>query len=102
MFRAVLDADVFVSAAIHPNGPPGRIIEQFLRRDAFTLVLSDAIVDEVVRILAYPKVRGCVYRCSGDQQPGRDPWSRPLLHHNVHIMVQQDQKPHEVIERETP
>ncbi|MEI6669520.1 MAG: putative toxin-antitoxin system toxin component, PIN family [Acidobacteriota bacterium] len=57
MFRAVLDANVFVSAAIHPEGPPGHIIEQFLRADAFTLVLSDAIVDEVMRALAYPKVR---------------------------------------------
>jgi len=57
VFRAVLDANVFVSAAIHPEGPPGHIIEQFLRADAFTLVLSDAIVDEVMRALAYPKVR---------------------------------------------
>ena len=62
MVRAVLDANVFVSAAIRPDGPPGRIIAQFLRTDAFTLVLSDAIVDEVVRALAYPKVRRCVRR----------------------------------------
>ena len=62
MFRAVLDANVFVSAAIHPDGPPGRIIEQFLRTDAFTLVLSAAIVDEVMRALAYPKVRRYVRR----------------------------------------
>jgi predicted nucleic acid-binding protein len=57
VFRAVLDANVFVSAAIHPDGPPGRIVEQFLRTDAFTLVLSEAIVDEVMRARAYPKVR---------------------------------------------
>lgn len=57
MLRAVLDANVFVSAAIHPEGPPGRIIEQFLREDAFTLVLSEAIVDEILRALEYPKVR---------------------------------------------
>jgi len=60
--RAVLDANVFVSAAIHPDGPPGRIIERFLRTDVFTLVLSDAIVDEVMRALAYPKVRRYVRR----------------------------------------
>jgi len=60
--RAVLDANVFVSAAIHPEGPPGRIIERFLRTDVFTLVLSDAIVDEVMRALAYPKVRRYVRR----------------------------------------
>jgi hypothetical protein len=60
--RAVLDANVFVSVAIHPAGPPGRIIERFLRTDVFTLVLSDAIVDEVMRALAYPKVRRYVRR----------------------------------------
>ena len=57
MLRAVLDANVFVSAAIHPSGPPGRIIERFLRTSAFTLVLSPGIVAEVLRALAYPKVR---------------------------------------------
>jgi len=65
VFRAVLDATVFVSAAIHPDGPPGRIIEQFLRTSAFTLVLSEAIVEEVMRALAYPKVRRYVRRGLG-------------------------------------
>ena len=74
MLRAVLDANVFVSAAIRPDGPPGRIIEQFLRTDAFTLVLSEAIVDEVMRALAYPKVRRYV-------RPGLDPalWMEDLV-----------------------
>jgi putative PIN family toxin of toxin-antitoxin system len=57
VLRAVLDANVFVSAAIHPGGPPGRIIERFLGADGFTLVLSEAIVREVLRALEYPKVR---------------------------------------------
>ena len=57
MLRAVLDANVFVSAAIHADGPPGRIIERFLRTNAFTLVLSSGIVEEVLRALQYPKVR---------------------------------------------
>lgn len=74
MLRAVLDANVFVSAAIRPDGPPGRIIGQFLRTDAFTLVLSEAIVDEVMRALAYPKVRRHV-------RPGLDPalWIEDLV-----------------------
>jgi hypothetical protein len=74
VLRAVLDANVFVSAAIRPDGPPGRIIEQFLRTDAFTLILSDAIVDEVLRALAYPKVRRCLRR-------GLDPalWMEDLV-----------------------
>ena len=62
MLRAVLDANVFVSAAVHPGGPPGRIIERFLRTAAFALVLSPAIVEEVLRALAYPKVRRYVRR----------------------------------------
>ena len=62
MLRAVLDANVYVSAAVHPKGPPGRIIERFLRTDTFTLVLSAGIVEEVLRALAYPKVRRYVRR----------------------------------------
>jgi len=62
VLRAVLDANVYVSAAVHPKGPPGRIIERFLRTDTFTLVLSAGIVEEVLRALAYPKVRRYVRR----------------------------------------
>ena len=62
MLRAVLDANVFLSAAIHPGGPPGRIIERFLRAESFTLVLSEAIVAEVLRALEYPKVRRYIRR----------------------------------------
>lgn len=57
MLRAVLDANVFVSAAIRPEGTPGRLIERFLRVEAFEIVVSPAIVNEVTRVLAYPKVR---------------------------------------------
>ncbi|MBM3356345.1 MAG: putative toxin-antitoxin system toxin component, PIN family [Betaproteobacteria bacterium] len=57
MLRAVLDANVYVSAALRPAGPPGRIIERLLRAAAFELVLSPAIMEEVLRALAYPKVR---------------------------------------------
>ena len=62
MLRAVLDANVFVSAAIRPAGPPGRIIERFLGENGFTLVLSEGIVREVLRALEYPKVRRYVRR----------------------------------------
>lgn len=57
MLRAVLDANVFVSAAIRPEGPPGTILGEFLCRAVFELVLSPAIVDEVSRALTYPKVQ---------------------------------------------
>ena len=62
VLRAVVDANVFVSAAIHPGGPPGRIIEAFLRAEAFTLVLPEGIVEEILRAVEYPKVRRCMRR----------------------------------------
>ena len=49
-----------------PEGPPGRIIERFLRAAAFEIVLSPAIVQEVLRALAYPKVRKAIH---GDGDP---------------------------------
>jgi hypothetical protein len=57
VLRAVLDANVYVSAAIRAEGPPGQILERFLHRSAFDLVLTPAIVAEVLRALRYPKVR---------------------------------------------
>lgn len=66
MIRAVLDANVYVSAAVRPEGPPGRIIERFLRGGAFEIVMSQAIVEEVLRALTYPKVRKYI-------RPGLDP-----------------------------
>ena len=57
MLRAVLDANVYLSACIRPEGPPGQIVERFLRDAAFEIILSVEIVDEVLQALAYPKVR---------------------------------------------
>lgn len=62
MLRAVLDANVYVSAVVRPDGPPGQIVERFLRHAAFQVVLSPVIVDEVLRAMAYPKVRTLIRR----------------------------------------
>lgn len=62
MLRAVVDCNVYVSAIIRPEGPPGRIIERFVRASAFDLVLSPAIRDEVLGALNYPKVRKSIRR----------------------------------------
>jgi len=56
LVRAVLDANVYVGALIQPGGTPGRLIERFLRDEAFAVVVSPAVVDEVLRVLTYPKV----------------------------------------------
>jgi len=57
VIRAVLDANVFVSALIRPEGPPGRICVELVEHEAFALILSAAIVDEVRRTLDDPRVR---------------------------------------------
>ncbi len=56
MLRAVLDANVYVSAFVRPEGPPGQFVERLLRNAAFEVILSTAIVEEVLEALAYPKV----------------------------------------------
>jgi hypothetical protein len=55
--RALLDANVLVSAVIRPRGTPGLIIAALLERDAFELVLSPRIVAEVEAALKLRKIR---------------------------------------------
>lgn len=56
--RAVFDANVFVSAALCPEGIPGRLVALFLgERPPFELIVSPAIVAEVERAFTYPRVR---------------------------------------------
>jgi putative PIN family toxin of toxin-antitoxin system len=57
-----LDANVYVSAIIRPEGPPGRMMERFLCDSAFAIVLSPTIVEETLRALAYTKVRKYIRR----------------------------------------
>lgn len=60
MLRIVLDANVYVSALIRPEGPPGQILARFLRGGAFDLVVSPSIIDETLTAFRYPKVRKCL------------------------------------------
>lgn len=57
MIRAVLDANIYVSSLIRPQGPPGRIFHLLVEHQAFHLIGSDAILDEVRRSLKCPRVR---------------------------------------------
>ena len=57
MLRAVLDANVYASALVRPDGPPGRILQRLLADRAFEVVLSASIVVELRRCLDYPKLR---------------------------------------------
>ena len=74
VLRVVLDANVYISAIIRPEGPPGLIVERFLREAAFELVVSPAIVEETAHSLTYPKVRKYV-------RPGVDPqlWFEDII-----------------------
>jgi len=56
MPRAVLDANVLVSAALSPQGNPAKVV-QALNADAFDLVISESILDEIRRVFRYPKIR---------------------------------------------
>lgn len=55
MIRAVLDANVFVSAVLNPRGIPAKVLDAW-RAEQFHLVLSEAILDEIARVFRYPKI----------------------------------------------
>jgi putative PIN family toxin of toxin-antitoxin system len=55
MIRAVLDANVFVSALLSPKGLPSKILAVW-RAERFHLVTSPAILEEIGRVLQYPKI----------------------------------------------
>ncbi len=57
MLRAVLDANVYASALVKPDGPPGRILHLLLADRAFVVVLSRWIIVELRRCLDDPKLR---------------------------------------------
>lgn len=53
--RAVLDPNVIVSAALSAADAPAQIMRRWLEGD-FELVVSSALLAELQRVLAYPKV----------------------------------------------
>lgn len=56
MIRAVLDANQFASALIKPDSNPAKVLN-CLKDNLFQLVISASIVEEIKRILLYPKLR---------------------------------------------
>ena len=56
-FRAVLDANIFASALMKSDGTPASVIRLVTENPSFELVLSEPIVQELERILFYPKIR---------------------------------------------
>lgn len=54
--RAVLDVNVLIAALLWSEGAPARILAAWLG-GAFELVVSPRLLDELGRVLAYPKIR---------------------------------------------
>lgn len=57
--RAVLDANVLISALLSPAGAPAALVRSWLA-GAFELVVSELLLAELARALAYPKIRSRV------------------------------------------
>ena len=56
MIRAVLDANVLVSAILSPKGAPARIFAAW-REDQFSLLTSPPLLAELNRVLRYPRIK---------------------------------------------
>lgn len=54
--RLVIDANVFVSALISSRGAPAQIIDRWLQGQ-FHVLISQPIVDEILRVTAYEKLQ---------------------------------------------
>jgi len=54
--RAVLDVNVLISAILSPTGTPARLLVAW-QGGGFELIVSPALLDELRRALAYPKLR---------------------------------------------
>lgn len=53
--KVVLDTNVLLSGLMLPESLPGRIVAAW-RAASFTLVLSEPMLQEIRRVLAYPKI----------------------------------------------
>ena len=56
MIRAVLDTNVVVSGILKKESPPGRLLEA-LFEGRFVAVTAPPLLEELVRVLAYPRIR---------------------------------------------
>jgi uncharacterized protein len=55
--KVVLDTKVLVSGLMLPDSVPGRIVAAW-RGAHFELALSEPLLDEIGRVLSYPKIQG--------------------------------------------
>lgn len=65
MYRVVLDANQFVSAFLKPRGHPAQIVQAW-RDKRIELVVSAAILEEVERVLLYPRLQK-IHKASAEE-----------------------------------
>jgi putative PIN family toxin of toxin-antitoxin system len=53
--RVVLDPGVIVSGLLHPDGPPGRLLDAWVDGE-FDLVVSPHLIEELAEVLSRPKL----------------------------------------------
>ena len=56
MLKAVIDVNLFISGMISKKGNPAKLL-QLWRDRAFIVVISEQMVEELVRVLRYPRIR---------------------------------------------
>ena len=54
--RAVVDVNVLISAVLSGGGPPAEVLRRG-RDGEFELIVSELLIAELIRALAYPKLR---------------------------------------------
>ena len=63
--RAVLDPNVLIAALLSPSGTPATLIIRWIAGD-YELVISEQLLEELGRVLAYPKIRSKISREDAD------------------------------------
>jgi len=56
MLRVVLDSNVILSGLMSPKGTTGRIVQAW-KDNRLTLLICEAQLEEIKRVLAYPKIQ---------------------------------------------
>lgn len=56
MLAAILDTNVFIRAALSPGSPSARVVDAYLD-GRFQLVLSQAVLEELLAVLLLPNIR---------------------------------------------
>jgi putative PIN family toxin of toxin-antitoxin system len=56
--KLVLDTNIFISGLLFPKSSAGKLVKLCLN-EKFELCLSESMIQEIERVLFYPKIRKC-------------------------------------------